>query len=242
MKLRPFDSEDAAARACAERIAQRLRDKPDLVLALPTGRTPLGVYRHLVALHRRGEADFSRARTFNLDEFWELPADDPGSFRAYMERHLFSHVNLAPERIGFLDGMAPDADAECARYDRAISDAGGLDLALLGVGTNGHVAFNEPADALWSKSHRVKLQRETRLANAPLFGDEPSRVPPCALTMGLAPMLQAREVVLLALGETKAPAVQALLTGPLTPRCPASFLQLHPRAEVWVDRPAARDL
>ncbi len=235
MKLRVFDSEQDAAAACAAHIAEAVRAQPSLVLGLPTGRTPLNVYRELVALASRGALDVSRARTFNLDEFFGIPPEDGGSFRAYMERHFFQHVNLPREHIHFLDGSAPDAEAECARYDAELAAAGGLDFVLLGIGANGHIAFNEPADSLLAPCHRVKLGRETRLANAALFGDDPTRVPLEALTLGMAAILQARRGVLLAFGEGKAEAVSAMVRGPVTPRCPASFLQLHRDMEVWVD-------
>ncbi|QSQ23041.1 glucosamine-6-phosphate deaminase [Pyxidicoccus parkwayensis] len=240
MKLRIFDSEQQAAVTCAAHIAAAVRAKPSLVLGLPTGRTPLNVYRELVALSARGELDVSRGCTFNLDEFYGLPPEDAGSFRSYMERHFFQRVNLPRERIHFLDGSAPDAEAECARYDAELAAAGGLDLVLLGIGGNGHVAFNEPGDSLLAPCHRVKLGRETRLANAGLFGDDASRVPMEALTLGMGAILQARQVVLLAFGASKAEAVAAMVNGPVTPRCPASFLQLHRDVEVWVDREAGR--
>lgn len=243
MNVRIFESEQVAAAACANHVAAAVRDNPSLVLGLPTGRTPLNVYRELVTLYAGGEVDFSRATSFNLDEFLGLAPDDPGSFRAYMERHFFQHVNLAPERIHFLDGSAEDAEAECARYDAAISAAGRLDLLLLGIGPNAHVAFNEPAEeGLVAPSHRVRLTRESRLSMASMFGDDPTRVPVAALTMGMAALLQARRVVLLAFGVNKAAAVTAMVHGPVTSRCPASFLQLHRDAEVWLDPAAASGL
>ncbi|MFP2906504.1 glucosamine-6-phosphate deaminase [Pyxidicoccus sp. 3LFB2] len=240
MKLRIFDTEQDAASACAAHLAEAVRAQPSLVLGLPTGRTPLNVYRELVALASRGTVDLSRASTFNLDEFFGIPPEDAGSFRSYMERHFFQHVNLPPERIHFLNGSAPDAEAECARYDAELAEAGGLDLVLLGIGGNGHIAFNEPGDSLLACCHRVRLGRKTREANAALFGDDPTRVPLEALTMGMGGILQARRVVLLAFGESKAEAVSAMVRGPVTPRCPASFLQLHRDVEVWVDPAAGR--
>jgi glucosamine-6-phosphate deaminase len=239
MRIRVFDSETEASEAIAERITSAVRAKPELVLGLPTGRTPLGLYRELVARSRRGELDFSKVRTFNLDEFVGVDAEDPGSFRAFMERHLFREVPLAPERIGFLDGKAPDPAAECARYEEQLEAAGRLDLLILGLGVNGHIAFNEPADALQARTHLVKLTRESRVANAPLFGDDPMKVPLHALTMGMASILQARSLVLMAFGASKVEAVRGLLQGPVTPRLPASFLQLHADVEVVLDRAAA---
>jgi glucosamine-6-phosphate deaminase len=242
LNVRVFATELEAATACAGLVAAAIREQPSLVLGLPTGRTPLNVYREMVALHRRGELDFSRTTVFNLDEFLGLPPDDPGSFRAYMERHLYQHVNLAPERIHFLDGSAERAERECARYDAQLAMAGGLDLLLLGVGSNGHVAFNEPGESLQSVSHRARLSRESRQAVASFFGDDVSRVPLAALTLGMGALLQARRVVLLAFGVNKAAAVTALVRGPLTTHCPASFLQLHRNVEVWVDTAAGRGL
>ncbi len=242
VNIRIFDSEQEAAGACARRIASAVAARPSLVLGLPTGRTPLNVYRGLVELFRQGQLDLSQVRTFNLDEFLGVSAEDGGSYRAYMERHLFQHVNLAPEHIHFLDGTAADAEAECARYDARLHEVGGLDLLLLGLGANGHLAFNEPADGLRARSHRVRLNRETREANAMFFGDDAARVPLEALTLGMAGIFQARKAVLLALGESKAAAVRAMVQGPVSPRCPASFLQLHPDAEVWLDPAAARAL
>lgn len=213
-----------------------------MVLGLPTGRSPLNFYRELVALYARGELDLSRATTFNLDEFLGLPPEDPTSFRAYMERHLFRHVNLAPERINCFDGSAPDAEAECTRYDAAVAAAGGLDLVVLGIGPNGHIAFNEPGESLQATCHRVLLSRETRQTLAPLVGDDASKVPMAALTLGVAPLIQARQAHLLAFGASKAAPVTAMVHGPITPRCPASFLQLHPNVHLWLDTVAASGL
>ncbi|KFA89017.1 glucosamine-6-phosphate deaminase [Archangium violaceum] len=240
MNVRVFASELEAAAACAALVAAAIREKPSLVLGLPTGRTPLNVYRELVALHQRGQVDFSRVTTFNLDEFLGLAPDDPSSYRAYMERHFFQHVNLASERIHFFDGSAERAERECVRYDLKLSEAGGLDLLLLGIGPNGHVAFVEPGDSLQAGSHRARLSRESRLAVASLFGDDVWKVPLAALTLGMAGLLQARRVILLAFGVNKAAAVTAMLRGPITPMCPASFLQLHGNVEVWLDAEAGR--
>ncbi|MFY0571339.1 glucosamine-6-phosphate deaminase [Archangium lansingense] len=242
MNVRVFASEQEAAAACAALVAAAVREKPSLVLGLPTGRTPLNVYRELVALHRHGQLDFSKVTTFNLDEFLGLGPDDPSSFRAYMERHFFQHVNLAPERIHFLDGSAERAERECARYDVQLAAAGGLDLVLLGIGPNGHMAFVEPGESLQAGSHRARLSRESRQAVASLFGDDVWKVPLAALTLGMSALLQARRVILLAFGVSKAAAVTAMVRGPITTLCPASFLQLHGNVEVWVDAEAGRGM
>jgi glucosamine-6-phosphate deaminase len=237
-----FRNEREAAAALAERIAAALHDRPSLVLGLATGRTPVPLYRQLVALHRQGRIDFSRAVTFNLDEFWPLPAGHPGSYRAYMERHLFAPVGLTNERVHFLDGAAPDPAVECVRYEHAIAAAGGLDLQILGIGANGHVGFNEPGAWLHARTHRAALAPQTRRANAALFGGDAAEVPREALSMGMATILQARAIALMATGRGKRRAVQRMVAGPLTTRVPASFLQIHPNVEVFLDVAAAEGL
>jgi glucosamine-6-phosphate deaminase len=159
-----------------------------------------------------------------------------------METHLFTRVNIDPARVHFLHGDAADLDAECARYERAIADAGGIDLQVLGIGTNGHIGFNEPASELQSRTHRVVLKPETRRSNAALFGGNVDAVPQEALSMGMATILQARAVVLLATGRSKASCVERVIRGPLTTELPASFLQLHHDVDVMLDEAAAEKL
>jgi glucosamine-6-phosphate deaminase len=239
MRIKVFGNPLALARTLARDVARSLALEPRLVLGLPTGRTPIPLYRELVRLHRAGGVDFRRATTFNLDEFFGLDSGDTRSYRAFMQRHLFDHVDLAPRRIHFLDGTARDVSRECARYDRAIRRAGGIDLQILGLGMNGHVGFNEPARALIAPTHCTRLKPATRRANAALFGGRMSAVPRQALSMGMATILQAERIVLVATGATKARCVERMINGPVTPRLPASFLQLHRKTEVWVDRAAA---
>ena len=242
MRIRVFSSPRAAARALAAAVASALRATPRLVLGLPTGRTPILLYDELIALHRARGADFSRATTFNLDEFVGLAATHPSSYRAFMQRHLFDHVNLPRRRIHFLNGAARDVAGECMRYERAIARAGGLDLLILGLGTNGHIGFNEPAPALIAPTHRTRLRPATRRANAAWFAGRLRDVPHEALSMGMATILRARRLVLIATGASKAGSVARMVRGPVTPRLPASFLQLHRHAEVWLDRAAASRL
>jgi glucosamine-6-phosphate deaminase len=241
-RVQIFSSDRSAARALARRIVGTLANNPRLVLGLPTGKTPVGLYHELASIAAAGHADFSQVSTFNLDEFLGIPPTHPGSYRQYMEHHLFSRVNLRPENIHFLDGSAPDPDAECRRYDRAIEDAGGIDIQILGIGTNGHIGFNEPAPELQARSHRVVLKPETRRSNAILFGGDPQAVPREALSMGMGTILQARALVLLATGRSKAKCVERLVNGPITPALPASFLQLHHDVDIMVDDPAAESL
>jgi glucosamine-6-phosphate deaminase len=235
--------DDAAiARLLADRVAAALASNPRLVLGLPTGRTPVGFYAELSARVARGLVDVSQATTFNLDEFVGIPASHPGSFRTFMETHLFSRVSLSPERIHFLDGLAADTAGECARYEREIAAAGGIDLQILGLGTNGHIGFNEPGPELIARTHRVTLELETKKDNAGLFGGDPARVPSEALSMGIATILQARSILLVARGEGKASIVAKVLNGPVTPEIPGSFLQVHPDTEVILDESAASGL
>jgi len=242
LRITTFPDDRALAKKLAADIAAGLRENPRLVLGLPTGRTPIRLYRELAALCARGEADFSQATTFNLDEFVGIEASHPGSYRTFMEQHLFGKVNLAPERIHFLNGAAPDLDAECRRYEAEITSAGGIHLQILGIGTNGHIGFNEPARELVARTHRVALKAETRRNNAALFGGDPERVPHEALSMGMVTILHARRIILIATGKSKARCIDRTVTGPLTPKLPASFLQLHRHVDLLLDQAAAEKL
>ena len=200
------------------------------------------LYRELTRIYSRRRLDLSNVSTFNLDEFLGIPAGHPGSYRTFMQRHLFDHVHVPRRRVHFLDGMARDTDAECARYERAIARAGGIDLMILGLGTNGHIGFNEPGRVLIAGTHRTVLTLATRAANASLFGGDTHRVPRRALSMGMATILHASRIVLLATGAGKARCVKGMIEGPLTTGLPASFLQLHRGVDVWLDRAAASTL
>ncbi len=239
MKLRVFDNEELVARALGERIASAVRQRPNIVLGLPTGRTPIATYAELRRLHLEQGLSFARASTFNLDEFVGLHGRHPGSFRFFMQRHLFDTVDLAPERIHFLDGMAADLDVECERYERDIAALGGIDLQVLGIGSNGHIGFNEPAEELVANTHHVELHEGTRRDNAAQFGGDPARVPREALSMGMGTILRAGALILVATGERKARCIERTVRGPVTTRLPASFLQMHRAVEVYLDRPAA---
>jgi glucosamine-6-phosphate deaminase len=199
-------------------------------------------YTELRRLHQAGEADFSQATAFLLDEFVGLAASHAGSFRRFITEHLLSGVNLAPERTHSLNGLAADPDLECERYEETIATCGGLDLLVLGLGVNGHVGFNEPGETLTARTHRVTLLESTRSENADPFGGVASRVPKEALSLGVGTILRAETIALIAIGERKAIAVAGMLRGPVTTHLPASFLQLHRRVEVYLDRAAAARL
>jgi glucosamine-6-phosphate deaminase len=242
MNLRVFQTAEDAAHAAAAAVAAQLARKPASVLGLPTGRTTLAVYDELARLHESGTADFSQAHTFNLDEFVGLPSSDKRSYCAFMQKHLFTRINLPGRQIHFLNGGARDLDAECDRFEREIARLGGLDLLLLGIGANAHIGFNEPGQALHARSHKTGLALATRRANASLFGGRLDRVPREALTMGVGTMLDARAIVLIATGREKARAIGSMFEGRISTDRPASVLQLHQNVEVILDLPAAEKL
>jgi glucosamine-6-phosphate deaminase len=186
-----------------------------------------------------GEADFSRATAFALDEFVGIDHGHPASFHRFLREHLIDRVGLPRDRFHGLNGAAADLQAECDRYESAIRHAGGIGLLLLGIGGNGHIGFNEPADELLASTHRVTLREGTRTASAALFDGDITRVPREALTMGIGTILKADAVILLATGQAKAASVERMVRGPITPRLPASFLQAHRSVEIFLDRAAA---
>jgi glucosamine-6-phosphate deaminase len=242
VEIRTFSTADEAANAVAQRVADAVRRHPDLVVGLPAGRTPIGAYTRLRQLHAAGEVDFARVTAFTVDEFAGIDRAHHGSFHRFIDEHLFSGVNLPANRIHSLNGMAPDLEAECARYEQEIRRAGGIGLQLLGIGSNGHIGFNEPADALIAVTHRVTLLDTTRRDNAALFGGNASDVPREALTMGVGTMLKAEAVILVATGASKAVSVERMVRGPMTTRLPASLLQAHRHVEIYLDRGAASRL
>jgi glucosamine-6-phosphate deaminase len=232
------DAAAVAARA-AECVASLLAARPDAVLGLATGATMVPVYAGLAGARVAGRLSLARATSFNLDEYVGLERDDPASFAAFMRRHLGA-TDLDPARAHLPDGAAPDPDAEARRYEAAIAEAGGLDLQLLGLGRNGHVAFNEPGSARASRTRVVALAPETREANAPFFAGR--TVPERAITVGIATILDARALLLVVTGQPKAAALAAALEGPVGPACPGSWLREHPRLTVLCDAAAASAL
>ena len=242
LDINVFDTPELVARTLARRIAAALRERPSLVLGLATGRTPVMTYAELRRMYAAGEVSFSKVSTFNLDEFVGIGAAHPGSFLRYMHRHLFDGIDLRPERIHFLDGTAPDLEAECERYEREIETAGGIDLQILGIGANGHIGFNEPGDELIARTHHATLHEATRRDNAELFGGDPEQVPRDALSMGMGTILKAATLILVAKGKRKARCIERTVHGPLTTRLPASFLQTHRHVELYLDREAASSI
>lgn len=222
-------------------MAKKVREKPDAVLGLATGRTPERLYRELVRLHREEGLDFSRVTTFNLDEYVGLPPDHPQSYRWFMDEHLFRHINVDRLRTHVPNGVADDLQAECRGYEASIAAAGGIDLQLLGLGRNGHIGFNEPTGSLRSRTWIKVLSEQTLMDNSAVFGDL-ATMPRHAITMGVGTILEARQIVLLAFGPAKVRPVVDMIEGPLAAVCPGSALQLHARATVVLDEAAAGGL
>jgi glucosamine-6-phosphate deaminase len=222
-------------------IARVVREKPNAVLGLATGRTPLRLYQELIRQHRDEGLDFSRVTTFNLDEYVGLPADHAQSYHFFMRENLFRHINVDLARTHIPDGTAADLHAECRDYEKKIEAAGGIDLQLLGLGRNGHIGFNEPTGSLRSRTWVKILSEQTLRDNSAVFGSLEA-MPKHALTMGIGTILDAKRCLLLAFGPPKARAVEQMVEGPLCAICPGSALQLHPRATVVVDEASAAGL
>jgi len=229
------------ARLAADAVVQLLTSRPDAVLGLATGSSPLGVYDELARRHGAGEVTLARTRCFLLDEYVGLPATHEQRYRSVIRRELESRVDLAAGSVTGPDGDAEDLPSACVAFERAIEDVGGVDLQLLGIGRDGHIAFNEPGSSLVSRTRVKTLTARTRADNARFF-DDPQDVPHHVLTQGLGTITDARHLVLLATGAAKAPAVRYMVEGPVSAMCPASVLQLHPHATVVVDEDAAAEL
>lgn len=230
-----------AARHIAERINAHKGPKP-FVLGLPTGSTPVATYAELVRLHKAGNVSFANVVTFNMDEYVGLPEDHPESYHTFMRVNLFDHVDAKPGNINILDGNAPDLAAECAAYEAKIEAVGGIDLFMGGVGSNGHIAFNEPFSSPESRTCERNLTKETIADNARFFGGDISLVPKTALTVGVATIMAAREVMILATGRGKANAVQSGVEGAYSHVRPITALQTHQRGIMVVDDAAATEL
>ncbi len=231
----------AAARLVARLIARELRRNPRLRLGLATGQTMQTVYADLVDLHRQENLDFAKCLTFNLDEYVQLSPTNPQSYRYYMNKHLFEHINIRIKNTHLPNGMAQDLAAECARYEKLIARSGGIDYQLLGIGQNGHIGFNEPLSGLFSRTREQVLAAATIAQNGPLFGNV-DLMPRRALTMGIGTILDSKRCVLLATGATKADAIAGAVEGPITAMLAASALQLHPHCIVVVDAAAGAAL
>ncbi|HEX28758.1 TPA: glucosamine-6-phosphate deaminase [Candidatus Poribacteria bacterium] len=231
------------SKTAAQIVASLVRKKPNCVLGLATGSTPVGMYKELIRMHKEEHLDFSSVITFNLDEYYGLPPTHPESYRYFMNENLFNHINIKPENTHVPDGTVPMEDIEeyCRNYEKMIKDAGGIDLQVLGIGGDGHIAFNEPGSSLASRTRLIALDEQTRIDNSRFF-DSLDEVPRAAITMGVGTILEARTCLLLANGERKAEVVAKAIEGPITNQITASALQLHPNTIVVLDEGAASKL
>ena len=228
---------DEMSRKAAAIIAAQVIHKPNCVLGLATGGTPVGTYKNLVEWYKSGDLDFSEVSTVNLDEYRGLPREHRESYWSFMHRNLFDHVNIPQDRINLPDGTNMDADAECKSYDAVIASMGGVDLQLLGIGHDGHIGFNEPSDAFDMGTHCVDLTEETIEANKRFFASR-DEVPRQAYTMGTHTIMSARKVLMIVSGKDKAEIIKKAFFGPVTPHVPASILQMHPNFVLVADEDA----
>lgn len=222
----------------AQKVAGLLKSKPNARLGLPTGSTPIGMYKELIAMNKKGDLSFKDVVTFNLDEYQGLDKNDPNSYYRFMQDNFFSHIDIEMGNTNIPNGMSSDIYKECIDYERRIEEANGIDLMILGIGNNGHIGFNEPASYFAGMTHRVKLHEETIQANSRFFSDTDS-VPTYAITMGIKSIMHCRSIMLLASGKAKAEAIKKTLEGPITPEVPASVLQLHRDLTIIIDEAAA---
>jgi len=241
MKVYVCENYEAMSRKAASIIASHVTLKPDCVLGLATGSTPIGMYQELVKAYEKGELDFSQVKSVNLDEYVGLEPTHDQSYRYFMQDNLFNHVNIDVANTNVPNGLAEDTAAECERYDQVMEDLGGVDIQVLGMGHNGHIGFNEPADHFPLGTHIVDLQESTIQANARFFASA-DEVPKQALTMGIRSIMRARQILVVVNGEGKADIVKAAFTGPVTPMVPASILQLHPNVVLVGDQAALSKL
>ncbi|MDO4698752.1 MAG: glucosamine-6-phosphate deaminase [Pasteurellaceae bacterium] len=247
MRLVPLDNADQVSKWSARYIADKINafqptaEKP-FVLGLPTGGTPQKTYQELIKLYQAGEVSFKHVVTFNMDEYLGLPPEHPESYHAFMHRNFFDHIDIQPQNINLLNGMADDVDAECERYEAKIKSYGKIHLFMGGVGVDGHIAFNEPASSLGSRTRIKTLTEDTLIANSRFFNNDVNQVPKFALTVGVGTLLDAEEVLILVTGYNKALALQACVEGPVNHFWTISALQLHRRSIVVCDEPATQEL
>ena len=241
MEVIIVENAEKASELAAKVIAKQVREKPKSVLGLATGRTPLQTYRNLIRMHREEGLSFADVTTFNLDEYVGLSPQHPQSYRYFMDAELFSQIDIPSENTHLPKGFSDHPREECRTYERMIQEAGGIDLQVLGLGSNGHIGFNEPTGSLNSRTWVKILSENTIKDNGDLF-DDPDEVPRYCLTMGIGTIMEARRILVLAFGHRKAPAVAGMIEGAITSMCPASALQFHQRVIAIIDEEAAARL
>lgn len=239
MRVIIVEDYDEMSRKAAAIVNSQVVLKPDCVLGLATGSTPLGMYRELIKLYQNQAADFSKVTTFNLDEYYGLDKENKQSYAYYMNTHFFKKINIKKENTHIPDGMSADINEACGRYEQWIAEKGGIDLMVLGIGSNGHIGFNEPDTNFVAETHRVMLKKETIQDNSRFFKSA-AETPTMAISMGIRTIIQSRMLLLLASGEAKADAIYKTLKGTIRPEVPASIIQLHPNATILLDIKAAK--
>lgn len=237
MDIKIYNNAEEIGCAAAQLYKELINSNPSAILGLATGATPVPTYKKLIELYKNGEISFKDVTTFNLDEYCDLDKHDKNSYYTFMHENLFNYIDIKEENVNFLDGNAEDCDAESKRYAEAIRAAGGIDLQLLGIGTNGHIAFNEPADKFTDEAFKVTLTQSTINSNQKYFGDVP--MPRYAMTMGIGSIMRSKKILLIATGESKAKAIKAMVSGKITPQIPCSILNEHKDVVIMLDKAAA---
>ena len=239
MRIIVCENYEEVSKKAAQMILSQVTLKPNSVLGLATGSTPIGMYENLVDLNKKGDIDFSEVRTFNLDEYYNLPKENNQSYHYFMYQNLFNHININPANIHIPNGMTNNVDAECERYDELIKESGGIDIQVLGIGNNAHIGFNEPTINFEKGTHLVELDDSTIEANSRFF-DNIEDVPKKAITMGVGSIFKSRKIMLIATGENKAEAIYNTVYGKVVPEVPASILQFHSDIVLILDKDAAK--
>jgi len=238
MRIIVVDNYEEMSKKAARMIASQVMLKPDSVLGLATGDTPLGMYKELVKLFNNAEVDFNEVRTFNLDEYYGLSSESPHSYYSYMINNLFNHININRENINVPSGMAKDINTVCVEYENKIKEAGGIDMQVLGIGGNGHIGFNEPDVNFEAETHLVNLDEQTIKANSRFFNSIED-VPVKAISMGIKTIMNSKKIILLVSGVSKAEVIEKAINGKINPNLPASILQLHNDVTIILDKEAA---
>lgn len=241
MKIIVVNNYEEMSKKAANIVASQITLKPDSVLGLATGDTPLGMYKYLIRIYQEGNVDFNDVKTFNLDEYYGIDQSNPHSYYFYMMENFFQHINIQKQHIHIPRGMTESIEKECDEYEKQIESAGGLDLQILGIGRNGHIGFNEPDVKFEATTHLVELDEDTVKANSRFF-QSVEEVPTRAISMGIKTIMQARNILLLASGKEKAETIYKTIKGKITPEVPASVLQLHPGVTFIIDKDAAYNL
>ncbi len=237
MKINIFKTAEEIGVAVAKIFTDEVKNNPTCVLGLATGATPIPTYKNIISTYEKDGISFKNVKTYNLDEYCNLPKEDKNSYYTFMHEQLFNSLDILEENVHFLNGNAEDSDAECKRYDNEINTAGGIDIQLLGIGNNAHIGFNEPADEFTDGSFKVQLTESTINANKIYFDENP--MPTHALTMGIKQIMAAKKIILIATGPKKAEAVRNMIEGPVTAQVPASVLREHNDVEIFLDEDAA---